>query len=556
MKLFLTSLILATVAAETPLVTHHAPERYFGDWATVQRAPGSHAVSFTIVVKEQNMDVVRQLALEISDPDSPKYGHYFNQEQLDALTKPDQADFDRVFGWLKSNGIQYTSKHSNVVVSCTVAQAEKLLGAEFSIMASEAEGAKIVRAGDYKLPVSVEFSVATIFGLHGIPKPTEKPVVSAQAGVAQVTPKVIATTYKVSGTNVSRSLTTRQAVAEFQGQLMSQADLSTFFTKYVSGAQSGDDQVYKYVGDKKETGEGVEALLDIQFIMGVVPGVKTEFWEWKGNNFCADLNGWTTEILSETDGPKVHSVSYGWQGQLSQLGCQASDISTVEDNLAKIATTGVSIIFASGDSGSAYTGGILGGHMYPSWPASSPWVTAVGATRFVNQQPGQAEMATDQFGSGGGFSANFAQSPNAEWQSAAVKNYLATATGLPDASLYNASGRATPDISALGEGYTVVVGGRTELVGGTSASTPAFAGLVSVINDARAQAGKKSLGFLNPFLYKNADAFTDVTQGSNKIGRGGNELKEGWECAKGWDPATGLGTPIFPKLLAAAMALP
>ena len=38
------------------------------------------------------------------------------------------------------------------------------------------------------------------------------------------------------------------------------------------------------------------------------------------------------------------------------------------------------------------------------FPASSPWVTAVGATRFVNQTIGMAEMATDQFGSGGGFS--------------------------------------------------------------------------------------------------------------------------------------------------------
>jgi len=61
------------------------------------------------------------------------------------------------------------------------------------------------------------------------------------------------------------------------------------------------------------------------------------------------------------------------------------------------------------------------------------------------------------------------------------------------------------------------------------------------------------MGLLNPFLYQNADAFTDVTKGSNKVGRGGQALPYGYNCSAGWDPATGLGTPKFDKLLAAAM---
>jgi hypothetical protein len=54
--------------------------------------------------------------------------------------------------------------------------------------------------------------------------------------------------------------------------------------------------------------------------------------------------------------------------------------------------------------------------------------------------------------------------------------------------------------------------------------------------------------------YKNNAAFTDVTKGTNKIGRGGQKLPYGFDAAPGWDPATGLGTPLFPKLMAAAMA--
>jgi hypothetical protein len=194
--------------------------------------------------------------------------------------------------------------------------------------------------------------------------------------------------------------------------------------------------------------------------------------------------------------------------------------------------------------------------LWPSWPASSPWVTSVGATRFVGQKVGNEEMATDQFGSGGGFSNDFAQSPHAKWQSAAVAKYLATVdpTTLPPAASFPAMGRATPDVSALGEGYQVFVNGEAKSVGGTSASSPAFASMVSLLNEARLNAGKPAMGFLNPFLYANANAFTDVTKGSNKVGRDGSTLSYGFNCSVGWDPATGLGTPKFDKLLAAAMA--
>ena len=194
--------------------------------------------------------------------------------------------------------------------------------------------------------------------------------------------------------------------------------------------------------------------------------------------------------------------------------------------------------------------------LWPSWPASSPWVTAVGATRFLNQTVGQTEMATDQFGSGGGFSSIWNNS-HAQWQADAVAKYVAMGSSLdkfPPSGSFPPLGRATPDISALGEGYQVYVSGRVEPVGGTSASSPAFAGYVSLLNEARFKAGKPQMGFFNPFAYQNPDAFTDVTHGTNAIDRGGAPMPYGFAAAPGWDAATGLGTPRFDKLLAAALA--
>ena len=51
------------------------------------------------------------------------------------------------------------------------------------------------------------------------------------------------------------------------------------------------------------------------------PGLKTEFFEQMSMDFCADLKNWTALLLATDDVPLVHSVSYGWQRNLSQVQC-------------------------------------------------------------------------------------------------------------------------------------------------------------------------------------------------------------------------------------------
>jgi len=198
-----------------------------------------------------------------------------------------------------------------------------------------------------------------------------------------------------------------------------------------------------------------------------------------------------------------------------------------------------------------WTSLITKGHLYPSWPASSPWVTSVGATRFVDQKVGQPEMATDQFGSGGGFSDMF---DSFDEQKASISKYFSVAPQLPPDGSFVKTGRATPDVSGLGEGYQVIINNQTMSVGGTSASAPMFAGLVSLLNEARIAKGQPPMGYLNPWIYKNAAAFTDITRGDNFQSRGSFIEPYGFNCTVGWDPATGVGTPIFDKMLAAALA--
>lgn len=116
---------------------------------------------------------------------------------------------------------------------------------------------------------------------------------------------------------------------------------------------------------------------------------------------------------------------------------------------------------------------------------------------------------TSAFFSSGGFS-NYFGMPS--YQASAVQSFL-SALGNTDSGKFNRTGRANPDVAAIGTNVEIVLNGKTELVNGTSCSAPIFASIIALINDELISAGKSPLGFLNPFLYANPGAFYDITTG-------------------------------------------
>lgn len=98
--------------------------------------------------------------------------------------------------------------------------------------------------------------------------------------------------------------------------------------------------------------------------------------------------------------------------------------------------------------------------------------------------------------------------------------------------VYNRIGRGYPDVSAIGDNVVIYNAGKAVLIGGTSASAPAWGAILTRINEERIAVGKRTVGFVNPVLYANyPKVLHDITVGNNS-GCG----TPGFFAVSGWDP--------------------
>jgi len=215
------------------------------------------------------------------------------------------------------------------------------------------------------------------------------------------------------------------------------------------------------------------------------------------------------------------------------------------DAFFKQATTqqGITFFASSGDGGATDYADLQATKLSPtpttSFPTDDPWVTSVGGTTLQKGSTAFQEIAWSM--SGGGFSSFFPTPSYQQTLSTAVQNQLNNRRGVPDVA-----GDADP---ATGLAIYSSDGGWT-LGGGTSASAPLWAAFMAIAD----QMAGHPLGFINPALYKlaasNAYAqdFNDITVGNNSVSNSQVQV-QGYPAVPGWDPVTGLGTPVLDKLL-------
>ncbi|KAF8464342.1 subtilisin-like protein [Russula ochroleuca] len=582
LSLFLVPLSSSAAPHHLKLRQSVTPPRH---WIRLGRAPSAHIIQLRIALPQPRFPELERHLAEISNPFHGSYGEHLSKEEVEELVAPHPSSLDAVREWLASHGIRSEARHQSlagdwVTVYVPVAQAEEMLGTEFSVWKHDKDGDVLVRTTEYSLPALLDQHVeliqpTTIFHrakrlrstLHFSPPPDVPPSFSADAkitipGYAVPVDASCNTTITVSClkqlynmVNYVPQAMNKNGIAltSYLEEFANFADLRKFYADQVPAALNTSFNVVLINGGlNKQSDAGAEANLDVQFALGISFPTPGTFYSTGGKPpFKPDKHAvvntnepymtWLDFILGQKNIPQTISTSYGDDEQTVPRDYARR----VCAGFAQLGARGTSILFGSGD------GGVGDGNPDPttqicisndgtnrtrfiaSFPSSCPFVTTVGGTTQI------PEVAADF--SGGGFSEVF---PRPWWQEAAVEKFLKSLPNGTYAGLFNPEGRAYPDVSAQADNFKIFFRGSSTPIGGTSASTPSFAGLVALLNDARLTAGKPSLGFLNPLIYSlEGKGFHDVVVG-NAPGCG----TPGFNATVGWDPVTGFGTPDFGRL--------
>jgi subtilase family serine protease len=264
-----------------------------------------------------------------------------------------------------------------------------------------------------------------------------------------------------------------------------------------------------------------EETLDIEAVHTMAPGADIVY-VGAPNNY-RDLDAIMNRVVDQNLADIVTN-SYGYSSEALPPGY----IKPQEDTYIQAAAEGISLFFSSGDDGDE-TAGVPGATPTPDWPASSPWVTAVGGTSMGvtqtntrlfelgwesgtstwNRTTSSWGPLTYLYGSGGGTSRLFAQP---SYQAGVVPSAIATYNGTAPAA------RVVPDVSALGDPNTGMLVGETQTfsdgtyydeyrIGGTSLSSPLYAGMFALAVQKHGR-----YGLANPALYAARGVSYDVTK--------------------------------------------
>eukprot|EP01031_Cornospumella_fuschlensis_P032428 gene32428-39213_t len=524
--------------------------------------------------------------------------------------------YERVHKWLSSNSdaeITWVSRRKDYIkVTASIGTWERVLNTHFYLyedrsrrQTDDGPGKFMHGSTEYSIPAYLEHDIAAVFHTVQTPPVFHSRYRTVKANKfsqrfktnlrvrkdgqistmnSDVDPAFLNSYYQIESNIGSAQL--NQSVFETGDEYFSPSDLTQFQNKYGLTEQSAISIGGHSTSQSCNTGniDCSEGNLDIQYIMGIAQVTFSIYWYVAETQTQDPFVAWITDVADEENPPQSNSISWG----SNEFANSASTMNSFDDEASLLAIRGVTITVSSGDDGAPNEDQDLGclcqftssssqsdwkgsnswsGRGYfPSFPATSPWVTAVGATMGPNT--GDPEIACQsQLGglitTGGGFSTYY---PVPSWQEETTSYYFShLSAGETPTSGYNSQGRGYPDISLIGVEYQVIIDGDPYSLYGTSASSPVIAAFVSLVNAARIRNNLSAIGFLNPTLYAvglnntlglgnvyNA-SFNDVTSGHNRCcsysninnPSGATCCASGFYTTAGWDPVTGWGSVFY-----------
>ncbi|KAH6874691.1 peptidase S8/S53 domain-containing protein [Thelonectria olida] len=583
---------LATLAAGIPVVVESLDQPPVG-WEEVSSASPDKLIKLSIGMQPESHETFERTLYEISDPSHRKYGRHLSREAAKALLNPRKEATEAVKRWLTDAGVpdnQVRDDGQWIHVRTTVGQAEGLLTTRFGVFARDDE--LVVRTREYSVPKEIRNHITTIQpttifhtlkkarGTKSASQDLEQRASVEERGhyggggssvdLAQcqtkVTPPCLRKLYKMPTKNFPDAH--KQAlfgIAGFNYQAAQYDQLEEFLDRFDPIQEGRNFSVALVNSGTNPQGAypGGEANPNTQYALSMSGEVPVRFYSVGGenHNFIPDLDlfdnqeAWVEPYLEFTSYlvnleskklPNVISMSYS----VNEQHLTKAYAKQVCNMFGVLGARGVSVVVAAGNRGPGRgcmsNDGKNTTKFIPNFPPTCPYVTVVGGTD--NYASERALTA-----SSGGFSEYWSRP---WWQDNAVKPYLKK-YGKEWKGYFNPEGRAYPDVAALATNYQVMNHDVVESINGTSLATPVFGSVIAYLNNERLRKGKSPLGFLNPWIYTiGYTGLKDITEGKS-TGCPGTSYwglpspvipNAGWKAAKGWDPVTGWGTPLYDRL--------
>ena len=350
----------------------------------------NHEIIF--VIKQNNMEQLTKFLHDVSDPKSDNYGQHMTGEAVANLTSNPRGR-ESVLEHLHATGatvVAETLGGEYITATAPIIVWEKIFNCEFFMFHQTHENdviKKVVRTESYSIPAILNDHVDSVFNTVEMPhrnairarlekaKITLEDEKSILAVTSFTTPAKLRSAYNMGTSEGSNSST--QGVYETLGQYYSPADLLKFQTQFgidpqtVSTVIGGHESSSVCSSNPSTCSQG---NLDVQYIMAASPVSPTTFWYTD----LSDFSQWMVLVANTAKPSLVYSISYG----IDEVYLTNSERLAFETQAIKLGAMGVTIVAGSGDDG-AISRNVRGGgacRYAPIFPASSPYVTTVGAT--------------------------------------------------------------------------------------------------------------------------------------------------------------------------------
>jgi pseudomonalisin len=502
------------------------------------------------------------------EPTSPNYHHWLTPEQFGMRFGPSQDQVKTVSAWLLSQGFsidEVAPSRMSITFSGTREQVELAFGT--TIMDYDIDGqTRHANATEPSIPSALTGFVNGVVTLHDIPRKSflgqMKAIPRRNAAPAPgltigsnhyLGPGDFATIYDVNtlygagfdGTGVTIAIVGRSNIHV--------SDVAAFRSDFGLPVKNPVIVLNGPNPGVLTGGEEDEAVLDVTW-SGAVAKAATVKFVVSASTFSADGVDLSAQYIVDHDLAPVMSVSFG----LCERDLGTTGNTFYHQLWSQAAAEGITVCVSTGDNGPAGcdSPGATSGTIHAvSGLASTPYNIAVGGSQF-NEGAGSywnPANPSDQFAS-----TALSYIPEIPWNESGLEaggSGLWAGSGGPSSKYAKPvwqvspgvpgdSKRDIPDVSltaALHDGYYVVVDGSAWVFGGTSASSPSFAGLMALVVQ---RSGRQ--GNANPTLYRlgnmqyastGASVFNDAVTGDNSV-----PGVTGYTAATGYDMATGLGS--------------